>query len=361
MDHDNSPAITADRWEPQRRAAARWPAYALGGVAAVVAVVLAVWTWRSGRPAVPEGPPKPPPTANEFREGAQRCWKARDLACAEVNWAEVVRQRPTDGRAVANLAMVLNLRDKHEQAVIQFQKAVGMGEGTYDMFAYYADSLEKLGKVDEAIDWSYRALSVYPALVDVRGSLAKLLVQRQRPHEALALLQAYDADSQANGHPPYFGGQRISIENLIRDGDTGTATAAAKPLRLPTFAGHFFAPVALGSARPVLFVVDTGASSVTMSRAMLQASKAAYRVVDANGFMIIANGSRVPTQRIVLASLRVGPFELKDVPASVCDGCAPLLGQTALSQFDLQSSRAQGVEFLTMSPRAGAAAGTKSP
>ena len=182
-------------------------------------------------------------------------------------------------------------------AVAQFKHSIEVGEGTYDLFAYYAESLRHLGRTDEAIDWSYKALSVVPRLVDVRGSLAKLLVVRHRPYEALSLLESFDADAVATGHPEYFGGQRISIESSLASGgvvDASTAAASAPP------------------ASP-----------------------------------------ESATQQIALDSLRVGPFELHDVPAVTCPQCVSLLGQSALTHFDLQSSRTQGVEFLTLKPRQG--------
>lgn len=341
--------MVGDRWEARQKPAARWMWPVVGVLVGAVAVAMGV-AWVLGWRPASSTPPKPPPTANEFREGALRCVKMRDFACAEVNWTEYVRQRPIDGHAIANLAIVLNWRDKHEQAIVQFQKATDSGEGTYDLFYWYADSLTKLGRVDEAIDWYYRALSVYPELVDVRGSLAKLLVNRQRPHEALALLQAYDANAVAQGRPAYFAGQRISIESLVER--SGAAQdPSPKPLRLPKFGSHFYVPVAFGDAKPVPFVVDTGASRTTMSRAMLRASKAEYRVTEPELVMLTADGRRSPAQGVLLAKLRVGPFELKNVPALVCDGCVPLLGVSTLSQFDMQSSRVQGVEFLTLARR----------
>ncbi len=345
---------TADRWERRAKPASRRRGVVIGVV--LVAVVAAVaLAWISGyRPmaGMPPTPAKPAPTAAEFREGAMRCMKVRDLECAEINWAEYVRQRPIDGHGIANLAIVLNWRDKHEQAVVQFRKAVDGGEGTYDLFAWYADSLAKLGRIDDAIAWYYRALSVYPELVDVRGSLAKLLVKRQRPHEALALLQAYDADAAAHGRPAHFTGQRISIENLVL-GSSEVDSGAPRPLRLTAMGGHFFVPVSFGNARPTPFVVDTGASRTTMSRAMLMASKAEYRVTEPQMTMLIADGRRLQAQGVMLARLHVGPFELKNVPAVICDGCASLLGQATLSQFDMQSSRVQGVEFMTLVRRGG--------
>lgn len=352
--------MVADRWERRDKPASRWRGIALGALAGAAVIAMAVAWMRGYRPMAdtPPKPTKPPPTAAEFREGAMRCMKVRDLECAEINWTEYVRQRPIDGHGVANLAIVLNWRDKHEQAVVQFQKAVDGGEGTYDLFAWYADSLAKLGRIDEAIDWYYRALSVYPELVDVRGSLAKLLVKRQRPHEALALLQAYDADAVAHGRPVYYTGQRISIENLALNSSDAAGVAAA-PLRLTAIGSHFFVPVSFGNARPTPFVVDTGASRTTISRAMLAASKAEYRVTEPQMTMLVADGRRLQAQGVMLAKMRVGPFELKNVPAVICDGCASLLGQATLSQFDMQSSRVQGVEFMTLARRGGAVAEKK--
>lgn len=320
------------------------------GVLVAAAVIAAGVAWVRGWQPMSSTPPKPPPTIAEFQQGALRCVKERDFACAEVNWTEVVRRRPIDVKATAQLAIILNWRDKHEQAIGYFQKAIDGGEGTYDLFSYYADSLSKVGRTDEAIDWYYRSLSVYPELVDVRGNLAKLLVNRNRPHEALALLQTYDADALAHGRKMYFLGQQISIEGIIERSAPSTEPAA-RPLRLPKYGDHFYAPVTVGTARPAPFVVDTGAYRAVLSSEFLRAAKAEYRVTNARAITMLADGRQATAREIVLTRLRVGPFELKDVPAVACDGCAPLLGQSALSQFDMQSSKVQGVEFLTLTRR----------
>lgn len=290
-------------------------------------------------------------TPSEVREQAVACMRSRDLACAEDRWSEYVHLRPLDGRGMANLGMVMNMRDEHAQAVTQFQRSIEAGEGTYDLFAYYADSLAKLGRVDEAIDWYYRALSITPTLVDVRGSLATLLVSQHRPHEALALLQAFDADAERHGRTPYFSGQRIAIEGALNKSVEAQSTLA--PLRLPTYQGHYFVPVTLGTARAAPFMVDTGATVTTFSKALLDASKADYRVVNGSVQMTTADGRRVPAQAVLLNSMRLGPFDLKDVPAVICSDCMSLLGQSTLTRFDLQSARVQGVEFLTLLRRAG--------
>jgi clan AA aspartic protease (TIGR02281 family) len=133
--------------------------------------------------------------------------------------------------------------------------------------------------------------------------------------------------------------------------DRAGASAAPTPLRLPMHEGHYYAPVTFGSARAAAFLVDTGATRTVMSKAMLDASKAAYRTIDPEVRMTTADGRQVRARMVALSAMRVGPFALENVPIVVCDGCVPLLGQATLSRFDLKSSRVQGVEFLTLARR----------
>jgi clan AA aspartic protease (TIGR02281 family) len=289
-------------------------------------------------------------TPEDHLAQVRRCAREGDFPCQEQGWRDYIATRPTDGKGPANLGMVLNRLGRHADAVEQFKKAIGLGEGAYDLFAYLADSLAKLGRTEEAIEWSYKALSVVPGLVDVRGDLAKLLVAAKRPYEALAVLQAHDNHLEARGQAAYFSGQRIAIQTAI-ELDTSATGSERKALRLPSYAGHFFAPVALGDAKPVPFMVDTGATRTTLSEQLLQQSKARYRVTQSNVQMITADGRRVAAQAITIESASVGWFKLTNVPALVCRDCSPLLGQSTLSGFDMQSSKVQGVESLVLVQR----------
>lgn len=280
----------------------------------------------------------------------RRCAQEGDFACQEQGWRDYIDSRPTDGKGPANLGMVLNRLGRHADAVQQFQKAIALGEGAYDLFAYRADSLAKLGRTEEAIEWSYKTLSVVPALVDVRGELAKLLVAAKRPYEALSVLQAHDNHLEARGQAAYFSGQRIAIQTAIEQ-DASPASAERKALRLPSYAGHFFAPVALGEAKPVPFMVDTGATRTTLSEKLLKESKASYRVTQSNVQMITADGRRVAAQAVTIEAVSIGWFRLANVQALVCRDCSSLLGQSTLSGFDMQSSKVQGVESLVLVQR----------
>jgi tetratricopeptide (TPR) repeat protein len=292
---------------------------------------------------------KPPEKPADMKSAAQKCMRSRDFECAEMDWQAYVQARPTDANAIANLGIVQNMRDEHEQAVVQFQKAIDLGEGTYDLFAYYADSLGKLGRTDQAIDWSYKSLTVVPNLVDVRGSLAKLLVQQRRRYEALSLLAAFDDHLVSLGQGAYFEGQRIAIESALKDDPA--ATSEQHTLRLPRIDQQFFAPVSLGAAPVDAFLVDTGATYTTVDDDLLRRSKLDYKPVRLHIEMQTADGRRVQARLVSVAAMRLGAFPLQNVTLAVCEHCALLLGQADLSRFDMSSSRVQGVEFLSLSPR----------
>ena len=317
------------------------------GALAVHADVASMWRQKFG----------PPLTSDELRARDASCERDGDLACAQDALTTLLKRQPDDGVARARLGLVMHHRDDDAHAVIEYKRAIDGGEGTYDLFAWYADSLARVGRDAEAIDWSYRSLAIVPKLVDVRGKLAKLLVAQGRPYEALSLLESFDADLAAGGNPNYFEGQRIAIESGLTAAPAPGAPASSAEsasLRLPVMGGHFWAPVTLGSGRPLAFLVDTGATVTTVTPEMLDESKADYRVLQPVVTMTTADGRKVTAQGIRIATMSVGPTVLHDITAVRCAHCIALLGQSALSHFDLRSARTQGVEFLTMTPRGGA-------
>jgi clan AA aspartic protease (TIGR02281 family) len=310
------------------------------GALAARADVAALWRRHFG----------PPLTSAELRARADACERRGELACAQEALAGYLKLRPDDAVAHARLGHVMARRDDDVHAVAEYQRAIDSGEGTYDLFAWYAESLGRVGRTDEAIEWSYRSLSLVPNLVDVRGSLARMLVARGRGYEALSLLESFDADAESRGRGAYFAGQRIAIETALT---APAAASAPTALRLPVMGGHFYAPVSLGAGRPLPFVVDTGATVSSVTAELLAESRAPYRVVQAMVMMTTADGRRVAAQGISIEAISVGPFHLRNVQAVLCTHCVSLLGQSSLSHFDLKSTRTQGVEFLTMTPRTG--------
>lgn len=291
-----------------------------------------------------------PRTPSQIKASAIVCMRNQDFECAKQRWQEYVRLRPNDANAIASLGITENKLDDDEAAVADFRKAIDLGEGTYDLFSYYADSLSKLGKTDQAIDWYYKSLTVVPSLVDVRGNLAKLLVQEKRYFEALVLLASFDDHLKSIGYPPYFEGQRIAIETAMQQANPLTFEEKLQ-LRLPETYGRFYAPVILGQSHVTAFVVDTGATLTTVNNSFLQNSKAKYEVLRSSVELTTADGQRVQARLLNINVMKIGAFNLQNVSAVECPDCQLLLGQDTLSRFDLASSKVQGVEFLTLRPR----------
>lgn len=296
-------------------------------------------------------PPRPspvaPPTAVQLEGSAVACMRNQDMPCAEAAWTRYLKLRPNDARAIANLGFALNKDGNDAAAIVQFRKAIDLGQGTYDLFGMYADSLGKVGRVDDAIDWSYKTLQLVPSLVDTRGQLARLLVLKGRYYEALTLLAEFDEYLDSRGQKPYFTGERIAIESALQNSGQAHANETAS-LRLVKFNGNFYAPVDVGDSKTQAFMVDTGASKVVVNDDFLASSKANFTVTRLHSFARTADGRFVDAKLIVIDHLLVGSFELDKVNAMVCGSCSLLLGENALSEFDLSTSQVQGVDPLTL-------------
>ena len=101
--------------------------------------------------------------------------------------------------------------------------------------------------------------------------------------------------------------------------------------------GHYFVDGVI-NGKPLNFVIDTGASVVSIPRA---AAYAASMSCKNQVLMQTANGaSSVCTS--VIARLKVGPFLLKDVSAMIVPNLSqPLLGMNVLQRFRIEQDNGE--------------------
>jgi aspartyl protease family protein len=99
--------------------------------------------------------------------------------------------------------------------------------------------------------------------------------------------------------------------------------------------GHFVTSGTVNGST-VRFVVDTGATTVTMSAADAERIGLDYKKGKI-GYAMTANGV-VPTHRVVLTSVRIGDVQVYDVEATVLQSAMPymLLGNSYLDRFQLR-------------------------
>ncbi|MDQ0464823.1 tetratricopeptide (TPR) repeat protein [Caulobacter ginsengisoli] len=158
-------------------------------------------------------PPEPMPA--DLNTGEQ-CFKDGHYGCAAQNFYGYLKLYPNDTHAMAMEAFSLTKQGAHKDAIYWYNKAAQAGVGTYDFYAFYAESLEATGDLDGAIKYNRRSLDLVPTLVDVRGSLAGELVKQGKPQEALDLLESFDRGLIKQGHPPYFTGQILAIKDQMK-------------------------------------------------------------------------------------------------------------------------------------------------
>jgi len=114
--------------------------------------------------------------------------------------------------------------------------------------------------------------------------------------------------------------------------------ARAEAVPLVQESGIYVLPVGIGNAMTLKFVLDSGASDVTLPSDMVQ-KLMRQGVVKQSDFIGaqtygLADGSTVRSARFILHELKVGNVVIKDVTASVAPvGGALLLGQSFLSKL----------------------------
>jgi clan AA aspartic protease (TIGR02281 family) len=114
--------------------------------------------------------------------------------------------------------------------------------------------------------------------------------------------------------------------------------AVAGEIQMRPHAGGYLISGRVNGAVSLDFVLDTGASDVLIPGEVAQALERAGKLA-AGDFIgtrtyVLADGSRVPSKRIILRELMVGDQRLVNVTASIGPArTRPLLGQSFLSRF----------------------------
>jgi len=131
-----------------------------------------------------------------------------------------------------------------------------------------------------------------------------------------------------------LGGAQVSLGASAVDGGGGRIVLSAES------GGHFFASGTI-NGRSVRFVVDTGATSITMSQAEAERIGLDYKNGQ-RGYASTANGS-VPAYRASLSSVRIGDVQVYNVDATVLPGPMShvLLGNSFLDRFQMKRENDQ--------------------
>jgi aspartyl protease family protein len=133
-------------------------------------------------------------------------------------------------------------------------------------------------------------------------------------------------------------GKRVSLPMggaQVNLGGTNSEGGGSRIVMTASSGGHFVTSGAI-NGRAVEFVVDTGATTVSMSQADAERIGLKYRDGQ-RGMAGTANGM-IPVHRVMLTSVRIGDVQVYNVEALVVPAQMPyvLLGNSFLTRFQMK-------------------------
>ena len=133
-------------------------------------------------------------------------------------------------------------------------------------------------------------------------------------------------------------GQRVTLQLGGSPANLGGAASegTGDKIVLTSVSGGHFVTTGTINGRTVRFVVDTGATNVTISQAEADAIGLDYKSGE-RGYTSTANGP-VPAYRVSLAAVRIGDVQVYNVQATVLPAPMPfiLLGNSYLDRFQMR-------------------------
>jgi tetratricopeptide (TPR) repeat protein len=282
------------------------------------------------------------------RENAYRQSGMLEQALKDANTA--INLAPQYSFAFRGRANVYNDMGKYDLAIQDYDQAVKLAPEDGGLFIDRGKIFRSQSKLDQAISDFSHALDLdskrWMAGYRERGFAYNLLGQTKN---AVADLTAYN--SLAPGDQQVVSAL-ATLETPLEPGPTSQpATSSDSPIAPVSGAqattaiipmvqdgGTFRVPVTINGQLTLKFVVDSGASDVSIPADVVMTLVRTETIADGDFLgkqaYTLADGSTVPSQRFVIRSLKVGDRLLENVTGSIAPVAGSLLlGQSFLSRF----------------------------
>lgn len=133
-----------------------------------------------------------------------------------------------------------------------------------------------------------------------------------------------------------YGGRRQTLTLGAAPGRVVAQTAAPRQIVLPMGGGGHYTTIGMINGQVTSFLVDTGATSVSISQ--IEAEKLGLRYLYGKRIVTQTANGIVPAYQFQLATVRIGDVEVRDVDAIVIPGVMShvLLGNSFLNRFQMR-------------------------
>lgn len=149
-------------------------------------------------------------------EKINACFVERNYKKSEEAARDFLLKNNNNVRGNGLLAFSLTSQKRHQESLEYYEKAINLGAKTFDIYAYYALSLDAVGKVDESIKYNKKSLEIVPSLYDVTKTLSEQLEKQSRFDEAISYLKKFDALRESKGRKSIFS-DKINSLAIQRD------------------------------------------------------------------------------------------------------------------------------------------------
>lgn len=282
-------------------------------------------------------------TAFDWQNLGLACQILERYECMEAAFEKVLKKEPGQQLAKQNVGIARVGRGDYQSAIASFQSLFDEGTNSPESMYYYGKAMRGLGKTEESKTWFYRTLSVYPGFVDVANDLVDLLVEEESYFEALSVLGSLNHLMPQVAH---FKGRIFAVSDLAEKDSRNQKT---RSIRLAAIQDHHFLPIRIGAMNsPEMFLVDTGATKLTLSPEFLYRNGIRDFRVSRRAKVTLADGTQQMATVIILPRVSVGPWDLENVEATLCEGCTALAGKSILKRFRTATRVEKGVEYLQL-------------
>ena len=284
------------------------------------------------------------------RQNAYRRSGRLDDALKDAN--EAIRLAPTYSFVFRGRANVYNDMGKYDLAVLDYNQAIRLAPNDGGLFIDRGKILRTQSKFDEAIADFSHALDLdqkWTAAYRERGLTYKLMGQSQPAVDDLATYDRLQPGDQevalaltelGSRQPSAEPNNAPSASTPPKQPPSEQPGVTSGPTVVPMVpeSGTFVVPVRINDQITLKFVIDSGASDVSVPADVVMTLLRTGTITDADFLGTqkyrMADGSSVPSQQFMIRSLKVGDRTLNDVAGSI----APvegglLLGQSFLRRF----------------------------